>query len=263
MTPPSGPTIATRPGMTSGVIQGFFPGGRPTILQASPGRAAPLRPQAPGPVQAGQISPPAPVAPGPGGLQPKLRPFEATGPILATDRRQGALKPSAAPRPQPPQPVLPRAVLPAPLQPKAGNAFALPASFTLKPRGSGQPLPEPIQKKMESLFNTSFADVRVHVGHEAPSIGALAFAHGTDSISPLYEGKLDIEKEYCIFEAGGKLTDFVVHVHWKTIGNHMYIAASHFKWLSDSHGEKAATVSRIDLQEVKLPLEGNETFSAT
>ena len=66
------------------------------------------------------------------------------------------------------------------MQPHAGDAFALPANFTLKPRGSGQPLPEPIQKKMESFFNTSFADVRVHVGHEAPSIGALAFTHGTD-----------------------------------------------------------------------------------
>ena len=69
---------------------------------------------------------------------------------------------------------------PATVQPHAGNAFALPANFTLKPRGSGQPLPEPVQKKMESFFNTSFADVRVHVGHEAPSIGALAFTHGTD-----------------------------------------------------------------------------------
>ena len=43
-----------------------------------------------------------------------------------------------------------------------------------------QLLPEPIQKKMESFFNTSFADVRVHVGNEAPSIGALAFTHRTD-----------------------------------------------------------------------------------
>jgi hypothetical protein len=48
------------------------------------------------------------------------------------------------------------------------------------PRGSGQPLPESVQKKMEVFFNTSFADVRVHVGHEASSIGALAFTHGTD-----------------------------------------------------------------------------------
>jgi hypothetical protein len=41
-------------------------------------------------------------------------------------------------------------------------------------------LPEPIQKKMEAFFKTSFADVRVHVGQEAPSIGALAFTHGAD-----------------------------------------------------------------------------------
>jgi hypothetical protein len=33
---------------------------------------------------------------------------------------------------------------------------------------------------MESFFDTSFADVRVHVGQEASSIGALAFTHGTD-----------------------------------------------------------------------------------
>src|SRR5271166_2491524 len=46
--------------------------------------------------------------------------------------------------------------------------------------GGGQPLPEPVQRKMEAFFNTNFADVRVHVGHEAPSIGALAFTHGTD-----------------------------------------------------------------------------------
>ncbi len=47
---------------------------------------------------------------------------------------------------------------------------------------SGQP-PKPIQKKMESFFNTSFADVRVHVGNEAPSNGALANTHGTDLYS--------------------------------------------------------------------------------
>ena len=56
----------------------------------------------------------------------------------------------------------------------------MPGNFTLKPRGSGQPLPEPVQKKMESFFNTSFAEVRIHVGHEAAAIGALAFTHGTD-----------------------------------------------------------------------------------
>ena len=33
---------------------------------------------------------------------------------------------------------------------------------------------------MEAFFGTSFADVRVHVGSEAASIGALAFTIGTD-----------------------------------------------------------------------------------
>jgi GNAT superfamily N-acetyltransferase len=33
---------------------------------------------------------------------------------------------------------------------------------------------------MEAAFGTSFADVRVHVGPEAASIGALAFTHGSD-----------------------------------------------------------------------------------
>ena len=33
---------------------------------------------------------------------------------------------------------------------------------------------------MESFFNTSFADVRVHVGQEAQSDRRLAFTHGTD-----------------------------------------------------------------------------------
>ena len=83
--------------------------------------------------------------------------------------------------PQAPQPIQPQRAIPTAVQPHGGgNAFALPAGFTLKPRGSGQPLPEAIQKKMESFFNTSFADVRVHVGHEASAIGALAFTHGTD-----------------------------------------------------------------------------------
>ncbi len=66
------------------------------------------------------------------------------------------------------------------MQPHADNAFALPASIALRPRGSGQPLPDSIQKKMETFFKTSFADVRVHVGSEAPAIGALAFTHGSD-----------------------------------------------------------------------------------
>jgi hypothetical protein len=66
------------------------------------------------------------------------------------------------------------------VQPQAAHAFSLPANFMFRPHASGQRLPEPIQSKMEAFFNTNFDDVRVHVGHEAASIGALAFTHGTD-----------------------------------------------------------------------------------
>ena len=70
----------------------------------------------------------------------------------------------------------------APVQPAvAGDAFAIPdGRLRLRPPGSGQRLPGAVQAGMESLFGASFGDVRVHVGSEAPSIGALAFTLGTD-----------------------------------------------------------------------------------
>src|SRR5271157_5441618 len=182
MTPSPGPIQPHHAGAPSRVIQGFFPGGRPRIVQASPAPAAPARPQVPAPVQARPASPPAPLVPGrpaTGALQPSLRPGQPPRPIIPTRVQPGAVQPAAPLRPQAPQPILPQRATRA-VQPHAGDAFALPANFTLKPRGSGQPLPEPVQKKMEASFNTNFADVRVHVGHEAPSIGALAFTHGTD-----------------------------------------------------------------------------------
>ena len=48
----------------------------------------------------------------------------------------------------------------------------------LRPSGEGSPLPEAIQAKMEASFGTAFGGVRVHVGDEAPSIGAVAFTQG-------------------------------------------------------------------------------------
>ena len=101
-------------------------------------------------------------------------------PPSAPAPRPVAVQPFAGAKPPMPQPILPRKAALTAVQPHSGNAFALPADFTLKPRGSGRPLPEAIQRKMEAFFNASFADVRVHVGHEASSIGALAFTHGTD-----------------------------------------------------------------------------------
>jgi hypothetical protein len=62
-----------------------------------------------------------------------------------------------------------------------GPAMQLPPSLlSFRPSASGQRLPESVQKKMESFFGTDFSDVRVHVGPEASSIGALAFTYGSD-----------------------------------------------------------------------------------
>jgi len=184
MTPAPGPIHPHRPGGPSRVIQGFFPGGKPRIIQASPAPATPVRPPAPVPLQARAAFAPTPILPARpanGALQPSLRPGQPPRPILPTNGLQPrTLQPAASVRPQAPQPILPQRAAPTAVQPHAGDAFALPASFVLKPQGSGQPLPDPVQKKMEASFNTSFADVRVHIGQEASSIGALAFTHGTD-----------------------------------------------------------------------------------
>jgi hypothetical protein len=50
----------------------------------------------------------------------------------------------------------------------------------LRPRGFGQKLSEAVQRKMESIFGADFSDVRVNVGPEASSIGALAFTYGSN-----------------------------------------------------------------------------------
>jgi hypothetical protein len=44
----------------------------------------------------------------------------------------------------------------------------------------GQPLPNPVRQQMESFFRSGFGDVRVHLGSQAASIGALAFTHGSN-----------------------------------------------------------------------------------
>jgi hypothetical protein len=184
MTPSPGPITASSPGGPSRVIQGYFPGGRPRIVQASAAPRAPVEPRLPGGGPARPGFPPEPIVPGhprTRTLQPVLGPGRPAQPILLTRARTGAVQPATRRHGPPlPRPILPQPSRTATVQPQAGEAFALPANFMLKPRGSGQPLPDPIQKKMEAFFNTSFADVRIHVGHEAPSIGALAFTHGTD-----------------------------------------------------------------------------------
>jgi hypothetical protein len=51
---------------------------------------------------------------------------------------------------------------------------------TLQPKSGGQPLPSEVRSKMEAAFGTDFSDVRVHVGHEASRIGAIAYTWGSN-----------------------------------------------------------------------------------
>ncbi|WP_206079452.1 DUF4157 domain-containing protein [Polyangium spumosum] len=66
-------------------------------------------------------------------------------------------------------------------QPSGVHAFQPPAGFLEgKQACEGQPLPPSVLRKMESFFDADFTDVRVHVGGEAASIGAIAFTLGAD-----------------------------------------------------------------------------------
>ena len=78
--------------------------------------------------------------------------------------------------PGPIQPAAPRSVL----QPSDGHSFAVPQNFRFRPSEMGDRLPEAVQRKMEAFFKADFSQVRVHVGPEASSIGALAFTAGND-----------------------------------------------------------------------------------
>ncbi len=65
------------------------------------------------------------------------------------------------------------------IQRKSGSgveAFQVP----LQPKSGGQPIPEQVRAKMETAFGMDFSDVRVHVGQEASSIGAIAYTWGTN-----------------------------------------------------------------------------------
>jgi hypothetical protein len=55
------------------------------------------------------------------------------------------------------------------------DAFRVP----LQPKSGGRPLPEDVRTKMETAFGADFSDVRVHVGHEASRIGAIAYTWGS------------------------------------------------------------------------------------
>jgi hypothetical protein len=56
------------------------------------------------------------------------------------------------------------------------EAFRVP----LRPKSGGLPLPSEVRTKMETAFGADFSDVRVHIGHEASSLGAIAYTWGTN-----------------------------------------------------------------------------------
>ena len=65
------------------------------------------------------------------------------------------------------------------IQRKGANgveAFQVP----LRQKAGGLPLPRDVQAKMETAFGADFSDVRVHIGHEATSLGAIAYTWGTN-----------------------------------------------------------------------------------
>lgn len=69
--------------------------------------------------------------------------------------------------------------LPQAIQRKTGSgveAFKVP----LRQKSGGLPLPDEVRTKMETAFSADFSDVRVHIGHEASSLGAIAYTWGTN-----------------------------------------------------------------------------------
>jgi hypothetical protein len=56
------------------------------------------------------------------------------------------------------------------------NAFPV----VLRAAIGGMPLPIEVQTKMESALGANFSDVRIHIGPEAASVGAIAFTWGSN-----------------------------------------------------------------------------------
>lgn len=65
------------------------------------------------------------------------------------------------------------------IQCKGGDPAAEVDPGSLKPSDPGAPLPDGVREKMEGSFGASFSDVRVHVGGQAPSVGAQAYTSGS------------------------------------------------------------------------------------
>ena len=99
--------------------------------------------------------------------------------IGGTQALQARLALLRAPAPPRPHSTAQPKTGPKTIQRKSGNgveAFQVP----LRPKSGGQPIPDQVRAKMETAFGMDFSDVRVHVGQEASSIGAIAYTWGTN-----------------------------------------------------------------------------------
>jgi Domain of unknown function (DUF4157) len=147
----------------------------PAAIRASP-PAAP--PRVPSPIRVAQRKESAIPSPVQGVFTKGQVSLRAAVPVVARTMGPPAPKPPGAQRTAQP---LTRGGVPASnsVQRKSDgsvDAFLvnLPASH------GGQALPDTVRAKMESALGADFSDVRVHVGPQASSIGALAFTRGSD-----------------------------------------------------------------------------------
>lgn len=79
------------------------------------------------------------------------------------------------------RPAAPGGAASAPIQGKGiDERPARESELALESSGSGEPLPEEVRARMEAALGMDFSAVRIHVGRQAASVGALAFTKGTD-----------------------------------------------------------------------------------
>lgn len=64
------------------------------------------------------------------------------------------------------------------LQAKPGNPVRNREPQSTQGTSSGRSIPTPVRSKMERSFNASFADVRIHEGSHAATLGAIAYTQG-------------------------------------------------------------------------------------
>lgn len=116
---------------------------------------------------------------GPKTLQARLATFKSpVAPSPNAHANITAARPTA-PRPNTPSPQTRNDKAPA-VQAKGGRPGVEAFKVPLQPKSGGLPLPDQVRAKMEAAFSTDFSDVRVHIGREASSIGAIAYTWGTN-----------------------------------------------------------------------------------